>query len=124
MDVMRRPGPNASVADWKGYAQAMQDEAIRQAKIGNGAIYEADALRTELAGAVDRVAELEAELVKVRESRDAWRLQAMREHDAEQLAGAVRTLADARLYGEKMIRDRDEAVRGCGADLLGIIGGD
>jgi hypothetical protein len=31
--------------------------------------------------AEDRVAALEAELVKVRESRDAWRLQAMREHD-------------------------------------------
>jgi hypothetical protein len=34
-------------------------------------------------GGVDRVAELEAELAKVRESRDAWRLQAMREHDAD-----------------------------------------
>jgi hypothetical protein len=39
-------------------------------------------LSRQHAGAVDRVAELEAELVKVRESRDAWRLQAMREHDA------------------------------------------
>jgi hypothetical protein len=37
---------------------------------------------TDDRGAVDRVAELEAELAKMRESRDAWRLQAMREHDA------------------------------------------
>jgi hypothetical protein len=36
---------------------------------------------TDTPGAVDRVAELEADLVRVRESRDAWRLQAMREHD-------------------------------------------
>jgi hypothetical protein len=48
-----------------------------------------DALRRQVVrlslqhqGAVDRVAELEAELARVRESREAWRLQAMREHDA------------------------------------------
>jgi hypothetical protein len=34
---------------------------------------------------------------------------------------AVDTLREARLYSEKMIRDRDETVRRCGADLLSII---
>lgn len=79
MSVMRRPGPDASVADWKGYAQFLHDEAVRQAKIGNGAIYEADALRTQLAGAVSAERERIVDWLRLRaneavldsESRDA-----------------------------------------------------
>lgn len=32
-------------------------------------------------------------------------------------------LTEIRLYAEKMIRDRDQTVQGCGADILGIIDG-
>lgn len=41
---------------------------------------------------------------------------AMRDADAVR-----RTLGEARLYGEKMKRDRDPEIRKCGADLLQII---
>lgn len=39
----------------------------------------------------------------------------------EQLAGAVGALEQARLYGERMVRDPDETVRRCGADLVALI---
>jgi hypothetical protein len=38
--------------------------------------------------------------------------------EMEHLRGA---LSEARLYGEKMRRDRDEAVRRCGDDLVALI---
>lgn len=34
----------------------------------------------------------------------------------------VERLREARLYGEKMLRDHDPQIRRCGADLLQIIG--
>jgi hypothetical protein len=78
-----------------------------------------DALAEQLAGAV---AALEACRAQAKQHKDAYL--AMREENGiirQQLRGAVDTLREARLYGEKMIRDRDETVRRCGADLLGII---
>lgn len=40
---------------------------------------------------------------------------------AREIVALRERLSEARLYGEKMLRDRDDTVRGCGADLLGII---
>jgi hypothetical protein len=64
-------------------AQQADDASKTCWHCGSGDWEEVPVIRADAhAEAVGRVAELEAELVKMRESRDAWRLQAMREHDA------------------------------------------
>jgi hypothetical protein len=45
-------------------------------------------------------------------------------HEDDDAGAAERVLAEVRLYGEKMTRDREPLVRSCGADLLQIIDND
>lgn len=81
LDRMQRFGRGDDMSD-HDYIAALNRGLMTERVRAEDAEAEVEALQQQLRGAVDRVAELEAELVEVRESRDAWRLQAMREHDA------------------------------------------